>query len=63
MRVKATYYDAQGNELAKSNAEVDEEIKPGGKDVVETTCVFATVADMPTKVVLTADEPETHNIR
>ncbi len=57
IRFKATYYDAQGNELAKSNGEVNDEIKPGDKDVVETTYLFPTAADMPTRVVLTAENP------
>ncbi len=55
LQLKASYYDAIGNKLAESNVDPENEIKPGDSGEVETTYLFPTVADLPTRVVITAN--------
>jgi predicted membrane-bound spermidine synthase len=56
LQLKASYYDAIGNKLAESKVDPENEIKPGDSDDVETTYLFPTTSDLPTRVVLTADD-------
>lgn len=56
LQLKADYYDAIGNKLAESTIDPENEIKPGDSDDVETTYLFPTVADLPARVVLTAND-------
>jgi hypothetical protein len=56
LQLKASYYDAIGNKLAESTVDPENEIKPGDCDDVETTYLFPTVADLPARVVLSAND-------
>ncbi|GAA3960680.1 FxLYD domain-containing protein [Mucilaginibacter dorajii] len=56
LQLKADYYDAIGNKLAESKVDPENEIKPGDSDDVETTYLFPTVADLPARVVLSAND-------
>lgn len=55
LQLKASYYDAIGNKLAESKVDPENEIKPGDSGEVETTYLFPTVADLPTRVVISAN--------
>lgn len=59
IQVDAVYYDATGHQLATSKGDTESELRPGDKDKVETSYLFPTSADMPTKVILTARESNT----